>query len=112
MDGPQRPKLVESSADHPGIRRIICLTRLNYLVILYCFIPGRLWLQNSILACFFHLNVSESSNKKYFSVLLYTSVIGLMTTVKGLMTTVKGLLTLVKVLVTMRKTIKDSFGSM
>ena len=63
MDGPQRPKLVESSADHPGIRRIICLMTLNYLVILYCFIPGRLWLQNLILACFFHLNVSESSNK-------------------------------------------------
>ena len=62
VDGPQRPKLVESSADHPGIRRIICLMTLNYLVIIYCFIPGRLWLQNSILACFFHLNVSESSN--------------------------------------------------
>ena len=33
MDGPQRPKLVESSADHPGIRRIICLMTLNYRVI-------------------------------------------------------------------------------
>ena len=31
MDGPQRPKLVESSADHPGIRRIICLMTLNYI---------------------------------------------------------------------------------
>ena len=35
MDGPQRPKLVESSADHPGIRRIICLMTLNYQVISY-----------------------------------------------------------------------------
>ena len=32
MDGPQRPKLVESSADHPGIRRIICLMTLNNIL--------------------------------------------------------------------------------
>ena len=32
MDGPQRPKLVESSADHPGIRRIICLMTLKYII--------------------------------------------------------------------------------
>ena len=38
MDGPQRPKLVESSADHPGIRRIICLMTLNRIVnkVVYC----------------------------------------------------------------------------
>ena len=34
MDGPQRPKLVESSADHPGIRRIICLMTLKILIII------------------------------------------------------------------------------
>ena len=38
MDGPQRPKLVESSADHPGIRRIICLMTLNYLEIFPCIV--------------------------------------------------------------------------